>query len=161
MKLLKTLGETAKEAYKNGTSQKIPPVAAAVWEILSFYNVSLADKKVLVIGKGKLVGEPVGEMLSRNGVKYEAIDKDTEEGERLGAIKSADVIISGVGSPHFLKPDMTKEGVVLIDAGTSSDQGRLLGDIDPACAEKAGLVTPVPGGVGPLTTVCLFMNLIK
>ncbi len=74
-------------------------------------------------------------------------------------ISSADIIISGAGSPHMIKPEMIKEGVVLVDAGTSEQNGKIVGDIDPGCAEKASLLTPVPGGVGPVTLASLFMNI--
>jgi len=143
-----------------GSSKKIAPVAQAVLEILNFYNISLEGKNVLIIGNGKLVGKPVAKMLADKGLDYEVIDKDTEEGVSNEKIKSADVIISGAGVPHMIKPEMIKEGVVLIDAGTSEQSGVLVGDIDPACSERASLITPVPGGVGPVTVVSLFANLL-
>ncbi len=153
------LGDDAKKAYKNSI-QKIPPVARAVQEILRYYNITFNNKKILIIGKGKLVGEPVATMFLRLNIPYDIIDITTPESERLARIASADIIISGVGSPHFIKPNMVKSGVVLIDAGTSESAGKLVGDIDPACAERASLFTPVPGGVGPVTVVSLFANLI-
>ena len=143
-----------------GTSDKVAPVAQAVLEILNFYNISLEDKKILVIGNGKLVGKPVAKMLADKGLIYEVVDKDTEEVVSNEKIKSADIIISGAGVPHMIKPEMIKEGAVLIDAGTSEQSGVLVGDVDPACAEKASLITPVPGGVGPVTVVSLFANLL-
>jgi len=155
------LGNLAKLDYKKGVLKSVAPVANAVMEILEFYKVDLLRKNILVIGRGKLVGEPVCSLLSQKEIPFEVIDITTPESERLDLMKSADIIISGVGSPHFLKPDMIKDGVILIDAGTSSDQGKLVGDIDPACAEKATLFTPVPGGIGPLTVVSLFKNLVR
>ena len=65
-----------------------------------------------------------------------------------------------MGNPHSIKPEMVKEGVVLIDAGTSEQAGKLMGDIDPGCAGKALFITPVPGGVGPVTIVSLLRNLL-
>jgi methylenetetrahydrofolate dehydrogenase (NADP+)/methenyltetrahydrofolate cyclohydrolase len=73
----------------------------------------------------------------------------------------ADIIITGVGKSGLIKADMVKEGVVLIDAGTSESAGKIVGDIDPACAEKCSLFTPVPGGVGPITVAILFKNLAE
>jgi methylenetetrahydrofolate dehydrogenase (NADP+)/methenyltetrahydrofolate cyclohydrolase len=140
--------------------KKVAPVARAVFEILDFYNISLENKKVLVVGNGRLVGKPVGSELSRRGISYQMVDKDTDDDVRNEKIQSADVIISGAGVPHMIKPDMIKDGVVLIDAGTSEQSGVLVGDIDPACGEKASLITPVPGGVGPVTVVSLFANLL-
>ncbi len=139
---------------------KTAPVARAVFEILDFYNIDLDGKDVLVIGNGRLVGKPVAAELSQRGIKYQVIDKNTDETAMNEKIKSADVIISGTGVPHMIKPEMIKEGVVLIDAGTSEQSGVLVGDIDPACGTKASLLTPVPGGVGPVTVVSLFANLL-
>jgi 5,10-methylene-tetrahydrofolate dehydrogenase/methenyl tetrahydrofolate cyclohydrolase len=154
-----------------GGGERIPPVAAAVLAILNLYNVSLseknAEKNVVVRGKGALVGGPVMMLLDRMNVSYKAIDIHTPMDEQLELLINADVVISGIGQPHSLTPDMVKEGVVLIDAGTSEHpssasgpgSGKLMGDIDPACAAKASLYTPVPGGVGPITVACLFRNL--
>jgi methylenetetrahydrofolate dehydrogenase (NADP+)/methenyltetrahydrofolate cyclohydrolase len=145
------------EAKKTG---KPAPVARAVFEILDFYKISLIDKEVLVIGNGKLVGEPVCSILAQKNIPYFVIDKNTDEQVRQEKIISADIIISGAGVPHMIKPNMIKEGVVLIDAGTSEQSGKLVGDIDPACGDRASLITPVPGGVGPVTVVSLFANLL-
>jgi len=65
-----------------------------------------------------------------------------------------------MGVPHSIKPDMIKKGVVIIDAGTSEQSGKLVGDVDPACGDVASFMTPVPGGVGPLTIVSLLRNLV-
>lgn len=156
---LDVLSDKSKEKSRNGTSHKVAPVARAVMEIFSYYDVEMQGKKVLVIGAGRLVGEPVANMLESLGIKYSVIDRDTdlEVGKKL--ISEADIIISGAGSPHMLKPEMIKEGVVLIDAGTSEQNGKVVGDADPTCAEKASLFTPVPGGVGPVTLASLFLNL--
>ncbi|KND47735.1 MAG: methylenetetrahydrofolate dehydrogenase (NADP+) / methenyltetrahydrofolate cyclohydrolase [Parcubacteria bacterium C7867-006] len=153
------LSEKAKNEYKNGRLNKTPPVAKAVSEILDFYNVDLNNKNILVIGNGRLVGEPVQNMLTLKGIYFNTIDKNTDSNLSKSLIMSADVIISGAGSPHMIKPDMIKNGVVLIDAGTSEQAGKIVGDIDPGCFEKASLVTPVPGGVGPVTLASLFLNI--
>ena len=154
------LGDEAKSKYASSSSHKIPPVAAAVQEIIKSINVDLKNKKVLVIGNGKLVGEPVGIMLSHDTISFDIVDKDTDELLRNEKIRNADIIISGVGIPHLIQPDMIQPGVILIDAGTSEQSGKLAGDIDPACAEVASYITPVPGGVGPITVVALFRNLL-
>jgi len=153
------LSEEGKREYTAGISSKVPPVARAVQEILDFYHIELAGKEILILGKGKLVGEPVSAMFSLKKIPFKIADGHTPEEEKDALTKSADVIVSGVGSPYFLKPDMIKGGAVLIDAGTSEQAGKLVGDIDPACREKAALITPVPGGVGPVTVVSLFLNI--
>jgi methylenetetrahydrofolate dehydrogenase (NADP+)/methenyltetrahydrofolate cyclohydrolase len=146
-------------AFQQGRTERMPPVAAAAETILKVHNISPIGKHIVIRGKGKLVGEPVMKLFDRMDVAYEAIDIHTPQAEQLALLRNADIIISGVGVPHALTPDMIKEGVVLIDAGTSEQSGKLAGDIDPACAAKASLYTPVPGGVGPITVACLFKNL--
>jgi methylenetetrahydrofolate dehydrogenase (NADP+)/methenyltetrahydrofolate cyclohydrolase len=154
------LGDFAKKDYIEKKISKTPPVAQAVKEILDYYNVSLSEKKVLVVGRGKLVGEPVDLWLTREGIEHSIIDKDTPHEHSAKLMKNADIIISGVGSPYMIKPDMIQTGAVLIDAGTSEEEGKLVGDVDPACESKASLYTPVPGGVGPVTVASLFLNII-
>jgi methylenetetrahydrofolate dehydrogenase (NADP+)/methenyltetrahydrofolate cyclohydrolase len=153
------LSTEAKSLFKNNKLNKIPPVARAVSEILNFYNVDMANKNILVVGTGKLVGEPVSSMLNLRNLVYKTIDKNTDENSKEELLKNADIIISGAGSPHFIKKEMIKPGVVLIDAGTSEQSGKLVGDIDPGCAEVASLMTSVPNGVGPVTMACLFLNI--
>lgn len=79
----------------------------------------------------------------------------------LAALKDADIVILGAGEPGLVKPEMLKEGVVLIDAGTSEAGGKLAGDADPACAAVASVFTPVPGGVGPIAVAMIFKNLAQ
>lgn len=153
------LSDKAKQAYVSKTSTKVPPVARAVMEILNFYHVDLANRQILIVGKGALVGEPIAMMFSGLGLPFQIVDEHTGQEEKMERMRSADIIISGVGSPHMIQPEMVKDGVVLIDAGTSEQSGKFVGDIDPACAEKASLFTPVPGGVGPVTVISLFLNM--
>ena len=159
LKDIDVLGSVAKESYANGEMDRMPPVARAVYEIFESHNISLKGKKNVVAGHGRLVGEPVHLMLKRMKVPHDIIDIKTSEEKKLALLKNADVIISGMGTPHSIKPEMVKEGVVLIDAGTSEQAGKLVGDIDPACETKALFMTPVPGGVGPITIVSLLRNL--
>jgi methylenetetrahydrofolate dehydrogenase (NADP+)/methenyltetrahydrofolate cyclohydrolase len=111
----------------------------------------------VIVGKGLLVGKPIAAWLSREGYSYEMIDREHVEG--LSRLKDADIIISGTGVSSLIQPSMIKDGVVLFDAGTSTASGKLMGDIDPACYEKASIVSGVPGGIGPLTVVSLLRNL--
>ena len=155
------LSDQAKQSYQNKTSNMIPPVAAAVWEILKYAKVNLEDKNIVLVGNGKLVGEPVSMMLKRENISFSIVDVNTNIEDRDELLLNADIIISGVGVPSLIKPDMIKSRVILIDAGTSEQAGKLAGDIDPKCAEKASFMTPVPGGVGPITVVSLFKNLLN
>lgn len=159
LKDIDVLGTQAKESYAKGKIDRTPPVAQAVREILEAHDISLAGKRIVVVGQGRLVGEPVHLMLKRMKIRHDIIDIKTPEKEKLTLLKNADIIISGMGVPHAIKPEMIKKGVVLIDAGTSEQAGKLAGDIDPLCEAKSSLITPVPGGVGPVTVISLFRNL--
>ena len=139
----------------------VPPVAGAIAHILTTNTINFAHKKVVVIGQGKLVGLPVSIWLKHQGVIPSIVDIATTEETRLELYQEADIVISGIGKPHHLKPEYFKEGAVLIDAGTSEQAGTLAGDFDPRCGDSALLFTPVPGGVGPLTVAHLFKNLIE
>ncbi|MDB5225052.1 MAG: FolD bifunctional protein methylenetetrahydrofolate dehydrogenase [Candidatus Adlerbacteria bacterium] len=131
------------------------PVVGAVREVLRREGVGIANKKAVVIGEGRLVGKPVAEMLRAEGALLQVV---TLEQGSLAELKDADIIVSGAGSPHLIKPDMLKPGVVLIDAGTSEQGGKVVGDVDPACAKVASVFTPVPGGMGPIAVAKLFQN---
>ncbi|HRZ30216.1 MAG TPA: bifunctional 5,10-methylenetetrahydrofolate dehydrogenase/5,10-methenyltetrahydrofolate cyclohydrolase [Candidatus Paceibacterota bacterium] len=139
----------------------LPPTVGAIKYILEKNNVSLAGKNVVILGKGKLVGRPVAIWLTQAGANVAVIDSRTSDSESVNLFKTADIIVSGVGKSDLITPDKIKEGVILIDAGTSESSGQLVGDANPACADKCSLFTPVPGGVGPLTVVMLFKNLLE
>jgi methylenetetrahydrofolate dehydrogenase (NADP+)/methenyltetrahydrofolate cyclohydrolase len=145
---------------KGKLGAKYAPVARAVIEILRYHHVELEGKKILIVGNGKLVGQPVADMFSKMHIPCVVVDGTTPAFEKGQQMLLADIIISGAGVPNLIKPEMVKPDVILIDAGTSEDGGRLVGDIDPACSEKASIMTPVPGGVGPITVVSLFANLL-
>jgi methylenetetrahydrofolate dehydrogenase (NADP+) / methenyltetrahydrofolate cyclohydrolase len=151
------LSAAAYERFENNEpGALVPPVAGAVAEVLLRANVSLAGKKTVVVGRGKLVGKPVAVLLKRMGAEVTVIHRSTENKEEL--YRSADIIVSGVGSAHLITPDLIKEGAVLIDAGTSGAYGGVAGDFHPDCATKASVFTPVPGGIGPIAVACLFKN---
>ena len=141
-------------------SRMIPPVARAVMRVLEHAGIELVSKKILIIGRGRLVGRAVAEYFDQRGIEYEVVDITTPLGERDQKILSADIIIGGAGVPHMITHDMVKEGVILIDAGTSEQEGTLVGDIHPECIKKASLLTPIPGGIGPITVISLFENLL-
>ena len=144
------------DAVSEGEHVVQAPVAEAVSEVLVRSGVSADGKKAIVVGAGKLVGAPVAEMLRDTGAEVSVITRN--EGN-LQDLKEADIVVLGAGDPGFVKPDMLKEGVVLIDAGTSEASGKLMGDADPKCAEVASVFTPVPGGIGPIAVAMIFKNL--
>lgn len=150
------LSDQAYAQFKAGRSTILPPVVAAVSEICDHYDITFDSASVAVVGVGILVGQPVIDWLRLQEVKPLVIEK----GDSLQNLKQADVIISGAGDPHIIQPEHIKEGVVLLDAGTSQTEGGTNGDIDPACADKAHVFSPVPGGIGPITVAKLFENLV-
>ena len=138
----------------------LPPVAGAVKEIFKYVNISVVGKKAVVVGEGWLVGRPCAAWLAQQGAEVTVLTIENSLEERAAALRAAAIIVSGAGSPHFIKPDMLTPGVMLIDAGASEQGSRIVGDADPACAEVASVFTPVPGGVGPLAVACLFENAV-
>ncbi|MDB5266271.1 MAG: methenyltetrahydrofolate cyclohydrolase [Parcubacteria group bacterium] len=153
------LGSEAKRKFMAREIHRLPPVAGAVWEMLTREKVALEGSRIVVLGRGRLVGEPVGMLFEREKVPFEYIDIHTSKEKTIELLASADIIISGIGVPHFILPEMVREGVVIIDAGTSESNGKLAGDMHPDTAKKALLYTPVPGGVGPVTVAMLYKNL--
>jgi methylenetetrahydrofolate dehydrogenase (NADP+)/methenyltetrahydrofolate cyclohydrolase len=135
-----------------------PPVAGAVAEIISRAGVSVENKKSVVVGHGRLVGSPCAQLLRDMGSHVTVV---TKEKGTLESINDADVIVLGAGNPGFITPEMIKENVVLIDAGTSEQGGKVSGDADPSCAPKCSVFTPVPGGVGPIAVAMIFKNLYE
>lgn len=155
------LSAAAREKFERGdVDALLPPVVGAVQKILESENGEIQGKKAVVIGAGFLVGAPVATLLKQRGAEVEVIDTPSDFIRARATLAQADIIVSGAGSPHFIKPEMLKQGVVLIDAGTSESDGTLAGDADPACADKCSLFTPVPGGVGPVAVACLFENVV-
>lgn len=141
------------------TTEILPPVVGAVAEIAKRHNVEFTGKQVVVVGEGRLVGKPAALWAAGQGADVKVIDEDTINAEEV--LKSADIIISGAGVTGLITPDKVKEEVIIFDAGTSEEGGILKGDADPACADKAALFTPVPGGIGPITIAVLLRNLVK
>lgn len=135
----------------------LPPVVASIAEVLEREKVFVAGKGVMVVGQGRLVGMPAAAWLVNQGAEVMVVTR--EEGD-LSRLEDADVIIAGAGSPALIQPHHIREGVVLIDAGTSESGGAIVGDADPSCAAKASVFTPVPGGIGPIAVACLFRNVM-
>lgn len=135
----------------------LPPVVGAIDEISTKYNIDWQDKKVIILGKGRLVGLPA---ISYAESRVREVVVFTKENLKRDELITADIIISGIGQSHFITKDLVKAGVVIFDAGTSEDGGVLAGDVHSEVAEIAGLFTPVPGGIGPITIAYLLKNLL-
>lgn len=154
------LGSLASGLFYNGNTSFGFPTALACMELLDSIDVLNKNKKIVVLGQGDLVGKPVAALLRFRGYNPFLITRSTENKEEI--IKNADVIISGIGKGKYITGDMIKEGVVLIDAGTSESGGGIIGDVDlESVKNKASFVSPVPGGVGPVTVAMLFKNVLN
>lgn len=134
------------------------PVALAAVEILERSGVQIKNARAVVVGAGRLVGAPSAWLLRKLGANVSVFS--LEEGS-INDLKDADIIVSGAGNPGFIKPEHIKAGVALVDGGTSELNKKIAGDADPACAEKAAVFTPVPGGVGPVAVSMIFRNLLS
>ena len=128
---------------------------------LAHYGIELEGKNVVVIGRSNVVGKPVAMLLLQKNATVTVCHSRTQNLPQL--LKSADVIVAAVGKACFVKPEMVKEGVVIVDVGINSVDGKLMGDVDPAVAAKASAFTPVPGGIGVVSNMmvmeCLTRNL--
>ena len=135
------------------------PVALAIEEFLKEYKLSLKNKKILIVGKGRLVGRSASNWLKRKKIKFEIIDKSVCNLSFF--TRKADIIISGTGTPKLIKKDMVKKGVVIMDVGTCRKKGKTAGDVDfENVCQKAKCITPCVGGMGPVTVACLFKSLV-
>jgi methylenetetrahydrofolate dehydrogenase (NADP+)/methenyltetrahydrofolate cyclohydrolase len=156
------LSAEAREKFDRGDADAlVPPVTGAVREVLLQSKIDVKGKQAVVIGAGFLVGAPTATWLEQQGASVELLTIESTSEAFTAALRAADIIVSGAGSPHLIKPAMIKEGVVLIDAGTSELGGKIAGDADPACADKCAVFTPVPGGIGPIAVACLFENAVS
>jgi methylenetetrahydrofolate dehydrogenase (NADP+)/methenyltetrahydrofolate cyclohydrolase len=138
-----------------------PATALAIMWLLAGYNVQLLGKQVVLIGHGKLVGQPLEKLLLNDGVTPQIIDINTPDPKE--AALQADVLISATGVPGLVTADMLKQGAVVVDAGVASEGGKKVGDVAPEVYEARDdlTITPQRGGVGPLTVCALFDNVIR
>jgi methylenetetrahydrofolate dehydrogenase (NADP+)/methenyltetrahydrofolate cyclohydrolase len=144
-------------SYEHTHTGCLPPVAGAVKAIADRYGIDFTGKQVVVLGEGRLVGLPVARYLRSVGANVVTLTE--ADAEPFAILKEAEVIVTGIGKPYFIKPEHVKEGVIILDAGTSEDGGLIVGDVEPSVADRAALFTPVPGGIGPITVAVLLRNL--
>lgn len=132
--------------------------AEAINWLLSGNDISLAGKRIAIVGQGRLVGRPLLKMWNDSSYDVTAFRK----GDDLSVLKDFDVIVSATGVPGLIKSEMVGTGTVVVDAGAASEEGVLIGDADEALRERDDIViTPKTGGVGPLTVTVLFEHLLR
>jgi methylenetetrahydrofolate dehydrogenase (NADP+)/methenyltetrahydrofolate cyclohydrolase len=137
-----------------------PATPLAILWLIAGHEIDLHDKKVVLVGRGKLVGAPLERMLTKDGVDVTTITRSTQDVKAVTL--RADVLITATGSAGIIRADMLKSGAVVIDAGVASEHGKTVGDVAPEVYERDDLsITPPKGGVGPLTVCALFENVIR
>ena len=147
-----------------GQKSMRPATAYGILKLIEYYNIDTKGKHVVVIGRSNIVGKPISIMLGNDfnigRATVTSCDINTPKELLIEETKKADIVIVAVGKPGLLTADMVKEGVVVIDVGINKlDTGKLVGDCEfDAISEKASWITPVPGGVGPMTISGLILN---
>ena len=161
------LGTVASDKFYKGEINFGFPTALACMALLDYLNLDFKGKKIVVLGQGELVGKPVTALLQFRGFYPDIVRSKTENKKEI--IKQADVIISGIGKGKYITGDMIKRGAIIIDAGTSESgesssntPTNVVGDVDfESVKGVASFISPVPGGVGPVTIAMLFNNVLK
>ena len=142
-----------------GQQKIMPATASAILRMLKDLNIDLRGKHVLVVGAGDLVGKPVTFLLMQAGATVTVANQSTQDLSSL--CLSADIIISGTGVPGLIKPSMVRAESIVIDAGTAESNSGISGDVDfEGIKDKVFAVSPVPGGVGPVTVAMLLSNVV-
>ncbi|MDE6482145.1 MAG: bifunctional 5,10-methylenetetrahydrofolate dehydrogenase/5,10-methenyltetrahydrofolate cyclohydrolase [Rikenellaceae bacterium] len=155
----------------SGLDAYLPATPAGILELIKYYNIETAGKHCVVIGRSNIVGRPIANLLSMKGYPGDCTVTlcHSRTADLKEIVRGADIVIAALGKAHFVTADMIKEGAVVIDVGItriadpSKKSGfRIAGDVDyDNVAPKCSYITPVPGGVGPMTIACLMQNTLK
>jgi len=143
-----------------GREGLVPCTPNGVIKMLEISGISLEGKRAVVIGRSNIVGKPMANLLLSRNATVNICHSRTKD---LAAVcREADILVAAIGKPNFVTPDMVKPGAIVIDVGINRVDNKLVGDVDfGSVKEVAGAITPVPGGVGPLTIVMLLFNTLK
>ena len=148
--------ENAGKLYM-GEQCYLPCTPNSVVRIIKSLNIPLEGKRVVIIGRSNIVGKPLAALMLKENCTVTICHSKTKDLQSV--CKEADILISAIGKPKFINDEFVKDGAIVIDVGTSSFEGKITGDVDfDSVIEKASFVTPVPGGVGALTTTLLIKN---
>jgi methylenetetrahydrofolate dehydrogenase (NADP+)/methenyltetrahydrofolate cyclohydrolase len=144
----------------------LPCTPAGIVELLQRYDVPIAGRHVVVVGRGLTVGRPLGLLLTRKGLDATVTLTHSRTVDLPSFVRSADIVVAAVGVPGLITPDWVASGAAVLDVGITrvvnpeTGKARLVGDVDPAVAEVVGYLSPVPGGVGPMTRAMLLKNVV-
>ncbi|CAN5406368.1 bifunctional methylenetetrahydrofolate dehydrogenase/methenyltetrahydrofolate cyclohydrolase [soil metagenome] len=145
----------------------LPCTPAGLVEMLKRYDVPMVGRHVVVIGRGLTVGRPLGLLLTRKGLDATVTLAHSRTVDLEHEVRRADIVIAAVGVPALVKPEWIKPGAAVLDVGITrqinpdTGKAKLIGDVDPAVGEVAGFLSPVPGGVGPMTRAMLMSNVVE
>lgn len=143
-----------------GESSKFTPATAmAINWLMAGYNIDLSYKKIAIVGKGRLVGAPLAKIWKDSG--YDVLVCDSKTDDLASVLRESDVIVTATGVPGLITSKMIRSGAIVVDAGTASENGKIVGDLAEDVRERNDIsLTPIKGGVGPLTIAALFDNVL-
>ncbi len=138
-----------------------PPTPAAAVELLKSSQVTLSGKTAVVLGRSNVVGKPLIHLLLTENLTVTVCHSKTQMDKMVQLVQSADIVFACVGKPAFVKKEWVKPGAIVIDIGTNEVNGKIVGDVAEDVRDVAGYISPVPGGVGPVTSVMLIKNVVE
>ncbi|MEK7121898.1 MAG: bifunctional 5,10-methylenetetrahydrofolate dehydrogenase/5,10-methenyltetrahydrofolate cyclohydrolase [Patescibacteria group bacterium] len=154
------LSTSAQESFYNNGTELLPPSVGALKLLFKEYGIDPKGKTVAVFGQSMLIGKPISHWLEQRGAKVFRIDEYIPNPKEFS--RQADIIISGVGKPNLIKEDMIKGGVVIVDFGFEKLENKVTGDVDfDSVAPKSSIITPVPGGMGPIVIAAFLKNAVQ
>lgn len=139
----------------------LPCTPSGILELLRRYQVEIAGKEMVILGRGLTVGRPLGLLATRKGIDATVTTIHSASKDIAEHLKRADIIVAALGSPLFVKPEWIKPGAAVLDVGITRTEQGLVGDVHPGVAEVAGYLSPNPGGVGPMTRAMLVRNVVR
>jgi methylenetetrahydrofolate dehydrogenase (NADP+) / methenyltetrahydrofolate cyclohydrolase len=142
-----------------GRAALVPATPLGVMRLLDEYGVQVAGARAVVVGRSNIVGKPMAHLLLQANATVSICHSQTVDLGRLTT--DADILVVAVGMTNLVSPEMVKIGATVVDVGMNRTDEGLVGDVDPGAAERAALITPVPGGVGPMTRAMLLANTVK
>lgn len=144
-----------------GVDAPLPCTPRGIVELLRAYGVPIAGAEVCIVGRGITVGRPLGLLLTRRQENATVTLCHTGTKDLAKHVAQADIVVAAAGVPGVITPAMVKPGAALVDVGITRTDAGLVGDIDPACADVAGWIAPMPGGTGPMTRAMLIANVVE